>query len=48
MEDGPCDGALESTGAGGGDEDEDLLWLVWKFEGSQTLAGLMEAGYGSI
>lgn len=31
------DKALES-----GDDDEDVLWIVWKFEGSQTLASLME------
>ena len=32
------DAALES----GGDEDDEVLWIVWKFEGSQTLFQLMD------
>jgi hypothetical protein len=27
--------AMEKSG---GEEDEDLLWIVWKFEGKDTLA----------
>ena len=33
------DAALDS---GSGVDDEELLWIVWKFEGSQSLAQLME------